>query len=161
MEKSKVSKQGTTWTFLRPVAFFENLSNDFFGKGFVAMFRLNGLDRKMQMISTKDIGRVAAEAFLNADKDEYRNQAISLAGDSLSPNEMAKIFKESTGQPIIETYSVVGRMIKWAMHNDLGLMFNWIRDTGFGADVQGLRQRYPFMQDFRAWLEEESAWKKK
>ena len=160
MEQAKLSKQGTTWTFLRPVAFFENLSKDFYGKGFVAMWRLNGVDRKMQLISTTDIGKVAAQAFLNADSDEYRNRAISLAGDQLTPNEAARIFKETTGQEIPYTYGFVGRLLRWLMHEQLGMMFDWIRDTGFGADVKALRRRYPFMKDFKTWLVEESAWKK-
>lgn len=32
----------TTWTFLRPVAFMDNLSNDFLGKMFVVVWRQNG-----------------------------------------------------------------------------------------------------------------------
>ncbi|KAK4543112.1 hypothetical protein LTR36_005889 [Oleoguttula mirabilis] len=154
------SKQGTTWTFLRPVAFMENLSNDFLGKGFVAMWRLNGDDRKLQLIGTKDIGKVAAEAFLNADTDEYRNKAISLAGDEISPREAATMFKEVTGQEIPSTYSFVGSMLRWMLWQHLGIMFNWFASNGFGADVKALRQRYPFLQDFKTWVAEESAWKK-
>lgn len=160
MDKARHSEQGTTWTFLRPVAFFENLSNNFLGKGFVAMWRLNGLDRKLQMISTKDIGKIAAEAFLNADKDEYRNQAISLAGDELSPNEAARIFKETTERELPETYSFVGSGLRWALREQLGIMFDWFKSDGFKVDVGGLRSRYPFLQDFRSWLAEDSAWKK-
>ena len=160
MEKAASSSQGTTWTFLRPVAFMENLTNDFLGKGFIAMWRLNGMDRKLQMISTKDIGYVAADAFLNADSDEYRNKGISLAGDELSPNEAATIFKEVTGHEIPSTFSFVGTALRWIMKEQLGLMFDWFVDFGFGADVPALRKRYPFMSDFRTWLQEESAWKK-
>jgi len=87
-----------TYTFLRPVAFFANLTDNFIGKAFVSMWRLNGLDRNLQMISTKDIGTVAAEAFLNASDERYRNTGISLAGDALTPRDAARIFKEETGQ---------------------------------------------------------------
>ena len=158
--EAKVSRQRTTWTFLRPVAFFENLSNDFLGKGFVSMWRLNGNSRKLQMISTKDIGKVAAEAFLNADKDEYRNTSVSLAGDELSPEQAAVIFKEVTGHEIPSTYSFVGSGLRWMLKEQLGLMFDWFLSSGFGVDVKAMRQRYPFMQDFKTWLAEESAWKK-
>ena len=160
MAKARESKQGTTWTFLRPVAFFENLSNDFLGKGFVAMWRLNGLDRKMQLISTKDIGKIAAEAFLHSSEDEYRNKAISLAGDATTPNEAAKIFKQNVGSDIPATYGFLGSAMRWILKEQLGLMFDWIKTPGFGADVDAVRRRYPFMQDFQAWLVEDSAWKK-
>lgn len=69
------------------------MPNGFLGRAFVAMWRLNGMDRNLQMITTSDIGKVAAEAFLNAEKEEYKNKAISLAGDELTPNEAAKVFQ--------------------------------------------------------------------
>lgn len=158
--KAKTQSGETTWTFLRPVAFMDNLSNDFMGKVFVAMWRQNGMDTKLQLVSTKDIGRVGAEAFLNASSANYRNKSISLAGDSISPNDAAKIFKESQGQEIISTYSIFGTLAKWWMPDELGKMFDWFVATGYGADVPALKQKYPFLKDFKAWLEEESAWRK-
>ena len=160
-QQSEQSKQGTTWTFLRPVAFMQNMSNNFFGRGFVAVWRLNGLERKLHLISTTDIGKVAAEVFLNAGKEEYRNQAISLAGDELSPNDAAKIFQEVTGKELPWTYGFVGGALRWVLHEQLGIMFNWFKTDGFKVDVVTLRQQYPFLKDFRAWLVEESAWKQR
>lgn len=161
IEKATQSRQGTTWTFLRPVAFMENLTNDFFGKGFMAVWRLNGDDRRLQLIGAKDIGRVAAEAFLHAETEEYRNKAISLAADEISPNEAARVFKEVTGQEIPSTYSFVGSTLRFMLWEQLGIMFKWFVTHGFGADISTLRQRYPFMQDFRTWVAEESAWKQR
>lgn len=157
--KAAASNGKLTYTFLRPVAFFENMTNDFFGRGFVAMWRNIGRDRPFQMIATSDIGKVGAEAFLHASEPEYLNQAISLAGDELTPNEGAKVFKEANGQEIPSTYGFVGSLIKNAV-GDLRHMFNWFVSDGFGADVPALRKRYPFLKDFKTWLEEESAWKK-
>lgn len=158
MEKTKTS--GATWTFLRPAAFYENLSNDFFGKGFMAMWRLNGNDSKLQLVSTKDIGKVAAEAFLHANSDEYRNKSIDLAGDEINPDEAANIFKEVTGRNIPLTNSFVGRALKFGLREQLGIMFDWFATDGFGVDLAETRRRYPYMKDFRTWLETESAWKK-
>ena len=161
LDKAKASAQATTWTFLRPVAFYENLAPGFFGKGFISMWRLNGMDRKLQMISTKDIGKVAAEAFIKADSAEYKNQAISLAGDDISPNEAARIFKETTGQEIPTTYPFVGRALRYFLKEQLGTMFDWFVTDGFHTDIGAVKQRYPYLKDFRAWLETESAWAKK
>ncbi|KAF7189944.1 NmrA-like family domain-containing oxidoreductase phqG [Pseudocercospora fuligena] len=160
-EISAKSKGKGTWTFLRPVAFYENMTNDFLGKAFISMWRLNGNDRKLQLVSTKDIGKIAAEAFLNAESPEYKNTSISLAGDEISVVEAEKVFREVTGgQQIPETYGFVARILKWVLHEHLGIMFNWFATDGFGTDVPGLRKRYPYLKDFRAWLETESAWKK-
>ncbi|KAK5111248.1 hypothetical protein LTR62_005276 [Meristemomyces frigidus] len=153
------NKQELTWTFLRPVAFYENLSNDFMGKGFTSMWRLNGPDRPLQLVSTSDIGRIAAEAFLHSDNAEYRNQSISLAGDELSPDEAAKSFTQVTGKIMPDTYGFVGWGLRKALHEQLGIMFDWFVTDGFGVNVKALRKRYPYMQDFGTWLREESAWK--
>jgi uncharacterized protein YbjT (DUF2867 family) len=158
-DKAGASEGRLTYTFLRPVAFFENLSDNFFGRAFVAMWRLNGHDKPLQQIATSDIGKIAAEAFLNADSPEYKNQGISLAGDELSPNDAARIFREETGLEIATTYSWLGGLIRW-MVGDLHHMFAWFRSDGFGTDVVHLRKRYPFIKDFRSWLREESTWKK-
>jgi uncharacterized protein YbjT (DUF2867 family) len=149
----------TTYTFLRPVAFFENMPNGFLGRAFVSMWRLNGPDRKLQMISSKDVGKVAADAFLNAGSDEYRNRSISLAGDSLTPTEAARIFKDETGLAMPATYTWLGWLIR-TLVPDLRHMFYWLKVVGSGADVSALRKRYPFLMDLRAWLREESDWSK-
>ncbi|KAK3676627.1 hypothetical protein LTR78_003401 [Recurvomyces mirabilis] len=157
--KAAASNGHLSYTLLRPVAFLESMPNGFLGRAFVAIWRLNGSDRKLQVITVKDIGKVAAEAFLNAEKDEYRNKAISLAGDSLSPHEAGKIFQDVVGQKLPETYSWLGWLIR-TMVADLRHMFAWFKSDGFGVDVPALRRRYPFMTDFRTWLKEESDWGK-
>ncbi|EME43516.1 hypothetical protein DOTSEDRAFT_72783 [Dothistroma septosporum NZE10] len=157
--KSK-AQNDLTYTFLRPVAFYENLTDNFFGRAFTSIWRFNGPNRKLQLISTTDIGKVAADAFLHADSPEYRNKAISLAGDSISPDEAAKIFKEETGQDLVGTYPFLGRTLKWLLHEQLGIMFNWFKSDGFNVDVPELRKRYPFLKDFRVWVREESEWKR-
>jgi len=150
-----------TYTFLRPVAFFENFSNDFVGRCFPTMWRLNGADKPLQLISTSDIGRIAAEVFNAHDSQEYKNKALSLAGDSLSLNEAGKIFREETGirTGLPETYTWLGGVIRYAVA-DLRAMFGWFADSGFGVDVPVLRQRYPYLKDFRTWVRRDSAWKK-
>ncbi|KAM0719195.1 hypothetical protein Q7P37_005100 [Cladosporium fusiforme] len=148
-----------TYTFLRPVAFFENMPDNFIGRAFASMWRLNGADKPLQLIATSDIGKVAAEAFLSHDSPEYRNAAVSLAGDELSVNDAARIFKEETGQTMPETYSWLGGSIRY-MVKDLREMFAWFKKDGFGVEVPQMRKRYPYMKDLRTWLREESAWKK-
>jgi uncharacterized protein YbjT (DUF2867 family) len=159
--EQKAAARGATWTFLRPVAFYENLVPGLIGKGFVSMWRLNGLDGQVQHVSTKDIGKVAAEAFINSSSPEYKNQAIGLAGDKLSPRQMATIFKEVTGEEIPATYSWLAYVLRYMLHEQLGIMLKWWTTNGFGTDVEATRKKYPFMQDFRQWLETDSAWAKK
>ncbi|KAK6442446.1 hypothetical protein LTR95_001318 [Oleoguttula sp. CCFEE 5521] len=157
--KAAESDGKLTYTFLRPVAFFENQPKNFIGQAFISMWRMNGLDRPLQMIASSDIGEVAAEAFLKASEPEYKNKGISLAGDELTPNQAAEIFKKVTGEEIPATYGSIAAAIRW-MVGDLHHMFAWFAKEGFAADVKGLRAKYPFMKDYETWLRQESAWKR-
>ena len=64
-----------------------------------------------------------------------------------------------TGQEVPSTYSIFGSLAKWSL-KDLGMMFDWFKATGYQTDVAALRQEYPFLKDFRKWLEDESVWRK-
>lgn len=106
-EKSAGSK--TDWTILRPVAFMDNLTPDFMGKGFASMW--GGLGSKpLQLISAHDIGVFAARAF--NDPSAYKGRAISLAGDELNIEQAKKVFKQTEGYDMPETWGFVGAGIK-------------------------------------------------
>ena len=122
------------------------------------LLRLGG-KKKLQMVATSDVGEVAAQAFMHADAEEFKNKSISLAGDELNFSEMKEVFEKKTGEKLPVTYVFVARMLHW-MSSELGYMFKWFRDVGFGVDVAGLGKKMPGMKNFRTWLETESAWKK-
>jgi len=152
-ETAKTHVPEMAWTIVRPVAFYENLTPDFLGKAFSTMWKQVG-DKKVQYVSSTDVGKVAALAF---EKPEiYRGQAISLAGDELTHDEGAAIFKEKTGKKMPETFGFVGSAIKVVLREQLGDMFMWFREKGFEADLPALRKEYPFLMDFGTWLEKES-----
>ena len=98
------------WTIIRPVAFFENLTPDFLGRAFAAMWLLNGMDTKLQMVSARDIGILAADAFINP--SSYAGRAISFATDELTPREANAIFRRVFGTEMPVTYPFVGQLIK-------------------------------------------------
>ncbi|KAJ4304867.1 hypothetical protein N0V90_000395 [Kalmusia sp. IMI 367209] len=155
---AKSAQSGGTYTFLRPVAFYENLSDDFLGRAFVALWRLNGDKSRIKFVSTKDIGRVGAGAFLHSGEEEYKNKAVALAGDDVSLREAEEVFRMETGRRLPETYAFVARGLKGVLHEQLGIMFNWFKSDGFGVDIADARGKYPFVKDFRVWLKTESAW---
>lgn len=143
------------WTIIRPVAFMENLTPDFFGKVFGNAWALNGKDRKMQIVSTESVGVLAAEAFKNP--EEFAGKSVSLATDSLSFNEANAIFERKLGRSLPRTYEwLASFIINWVAHKELGLMFDRIRKEGFGADVDEYRSKYPRMMNFEEWLERAS-----
>ncbi|KFZ01458.1 hypothetical protein V500_00761 [Pseudogymnoascus sp. VKM F-4518 (FW-2643)] len=154
-EKSSGSKM--QWTILRPVSFMDNLSPDFTGRVFAVLWADLG-DKPLQLISVHDVGISAARAF--ADMESYKGRAISLAGDALTLAEAKKVFKESLGYKMPETFGFMGWVIKFFV-KELGTMFAWFKDEGYGADIQALREEEPRLQDFGTWLKETSQFSKK
>ncbi|KAF2621121.1 NAD(P)-binding protein [Macroventuria anomochaeta] len=153
---SKVTESNSemAWTILRPVAFFENLVPGFLGKVFSTSWEMTlKKEQTLQLVAISDIGFFAAEAF--AKPDEYKGRKISLAGDELTYTQFKTIFAEKTGQSLPTTFRFLAGAIN-TMIKDLGYMFKWFRDVGFGVDIPVLKQMNPELKDFATWLETES-----
>ena len=125
---------------------------------FAAMWDTLGT-KKLQLISTKDIGVFAAQAIIQAKEPDYKNTAISLAGDELTQAEANEVCWKVLGRPMIKTYGVLGTALKWAIP-EVGLMFNWFAKQGYGADIQKDRSLHSGLLDFEAWLRSESGFKR-
>lgn len=145
------SQQKMAWTILRPVTFFENLANDIQGKGFARMWEQMG-EKKLQLVSTKDIGWFGAHAFLHA--EENYNVALTLVGDELTQPEADSVFRDVVGYSMPMAPCLIGSAVKWAKKDTVGDMFQWFTEVGYGGDVEECRKRYPGMQDFTTWLKE-------
>ena len=154
------SAKGTDmkYTILRPVAFMDNWVHGFMGKTFGAMWSAAlKPDRKLQLISVRDIGHFAAEAFRNPAK--YNNRAISLAGDELTLSEADKVWKNSVGHGAPNTFSFVGSGLFW-VSKELSTMFRWFQTDGYNVDIAALKKEHPGLQTLGDWIVNESAFKK-
>lgn len=138
-----------TYTILRPVTFFENLVNDVHGRGFARMWEQMG-DKKLQMVSTRDIGWFAAQAFLHP--DAHANVALTLAGDELTQAEADSAFNQAVGVPMPLAPCPIASAVKFFLKGTVGDMFRWFEDEGYGGDVASCRRAHPGMQDFKAWI---------
>jgi nucleoside-diphosphate-sugar epimerase len=144
---------GMTWTILRPTAFLQNMTPDFFGKVFTTCWKIAVKEKPLQVISVTDVGFFGAQAFLVS--GEYTNKCLSLAGDELTFAEMEKIFRAKCGRDVPLTFNFVSRILMW-MLNEFGYMFQWFYDSGFRADIPALKKTRPELQNFESWLESES-----
>ncbi|KAF4339429.1 nucleoside-diphosphate-sugar epimerase family [Fusarium beomiforme] len=156
IEKYLISRTAGTdmqWFIIRPVAFMENLTDNFLGKSFVTAWKLVVKTKPLQLVTVTDVGVAGAQAFLQPEK--YAGRAVSLAGDELTLEEFERIFKEKTGRDLPYTYILVVYPIM-AMVKELGYMFKWFKDQGFDADLKALRKEYPELMKFGTWLETES-----
>lgn len=146
-----------TYTILRPVAFMDNWSPTFFGKMFGAMWASAlSQDKKLQLVSVKDIGHFAAEAFRNPAR--FKNRAVSLAGDELTLAQASKVWRDKGHTPPV-TYSFLGAGLLWSS-KEMGSMFRWFETDGYRVDIPALRKEHPGLQTLDAWIETNSAFKK-
>jgi len=148
-----------SFTVLRPVAFFDNLTDNFIGKAFSSAWKVAVREKPLQLVAVSDIGWFAAQAFVNSDQPEYKNEFVSLAGDSLAWADAAKIFRGKAGKRMPTTWDAVAKGIMWAAWNEFGVMMHWFFDEGYGADIERLRKMKPDLLDFGSWLEKESQFK--
>ncbi|CRK23999.1 hypothetical protein HYQ45_011553 [Verticillium longisporum] len=149
---------GTRWTILRPTGFMDTYNPGFFG-AFMATLWREGMpaDRRIQLVSTRDIGVFAARALM--EPDAWAGKAVALAGDEISFDELQEVFRETVGEELPLTYSVLAWPVLWWV-KDAEKSFAWFRTAGYAADLASLREQEPRLQTFKMWLRESSQWKK-
>jgi hypothetical protein len=113
---------------------------------------------RFQMVSTIDIGHFAALSFVEPER--FKNRAISLAGDELTFPEVKKVYRESVGEDLPETFWILGWLLV-NMIKELRLTFKWTADVGSSVNIQELRAVRPEILTFRAWLEKTGRSKKR
>ena len=153
--REKIKGSDMTYTILRPVAFMDNYKPGFFGRFFSAAWAQMG-QKKLQVVATSDIGIFAAQALSDPESGNYKNKAIGLAGDDITQEEANQAMWEAKRRPMVQSYWFIASFLKW-MVADLGLMFRWFENDGYGCDIEKCRKLNPEMKDFKTWLKEESA----
>jgi uncharacterized protein YbjT (DUF2867 family) len=108
--------------------------------------------KPMHLISTSDIGKVAARVML--DPDKYANKAFPLVGDKLTFDEANAIFREKTGKPIT-VFPVLGFHAVMLGLQELKVMFKWFPADPPGIDVAKCREEWGLMR-WDEWIEKES-----
>jgi uncharacterized protein YbjT (DUF2867 family) len=153
--REKTKGTAMQWTILRPVTFMDNLTPDFAGKGFAAMWRQVG-ERRIQVVAASDIGIFASKALLEPER--FKGKCVGIAGDELNFEEACEKFKEVIGVEMPTTFCAVGSVLKFAM-KDIGAMFKWFETAGYAVDIPAAKREYPELQDFGTWLEKNSGFR--
>lgn len=130
---------GLPATILRPAWFMENFGTFFRPSPAGVLTLPMRPDRKQQMIAVRDIGEFGATAFLRP--AEFIGQVIELAGDALTMPEVAAHLSHTMGRPI-RYQQMPDDQVEAAVGHDFAVMFRWLNEVGFSADIPALRQRY-------------------
>jgi uncharacterized protein YbjT (DUF2867 family) len=112
-----------------------------------------GADKPLHLLATKDMGRVAAYAIEHP--SQYINRAIELAGDKLTPKQMAEEFARVQGRSVVHK-EVPPWLFLLLLRKPLFDLIQWYRNEGYQADVEYLREKeFPgLLTTFREFLEQ-------
>lgn len=134
-------------TVLRPVFFMENLLATHADGGRITVALPLPADVPMQMISTDDIGHLAAAVMFNPD---WYGRALEIAGDELTGPQMADTFSAVSGLPA--DYQALPLSVM-AGNPDLHRMFEWFTEpVAYTADFVTTRALDPTVQTLKSWL---------
>ncbi|OUL34851.1 NmrA family protein [Nostoc sp. T09] len=109
-------------------------------------------NKPLHLITTKDMGRVAA--YVIQHPSQYIGREIELAGDVLTPKQMAEAFSQAQGIKVThkETPAWIFLLL-W--QKELFDLIQWYRHKGYQADVQQLRTEFPeLLTTFSEFLEQ-------
>lgn len=151
---------GVPTTYLQTSFYWDNLVS--FGMGpkkgedGKLSFVLPMADKKLPGIAVEDIGKCAYGVFKKG--QELIGKTVSIAGEHLTGEQMAKALSHALEQPVAYTYvpPEVYRTFGFPGADDLGNMFQYKRDfeTEYCAarDLAFSRALNPELQTFATWL---------
>ncbi len=131
---------------LRPVFFMENLVSPWFLNGDQLVSALDPVTR-VQMVAVQDIGRIGAQAFLQA--DAMNRAEIELAGDAATMPEAAAVLSRALGRKI--EYARIPMDAIRKNSEDFALMLEWFERDGYAADIGALDRRFGPMTRLTEW----------
>ena len=127
-------------TVLRPVSYFENFENKLPGYSISKNIfpGIVGKNHKWQTIAVADVGKWVRGVLSKPEK--YKNQSINIASEELTGNEMAmKLEKIVSKEGIKTNYLMIPRIVIKFLEYDIGIMADWIERSGYGADLNKLK----------------------
>jgi uncharacterized protein YbjT (DUF2867 family) len=138
---------------LRPVFFMENLVSPGFLNGDRLVTALRPTT-KLQMIASDDIGRFAAQAFVEAER--WNGTQTDLAGDSVTMVEAADAVSDIVGRRI--TFEPISIEAVRESSDDFATMLEWFERVGYSADVAALVRNWGIRpRPLREWAREQAA----
>lgn len=135
--ENELISTGLAYTITAPTYFFDN------ALGGVDQIQAGILelplppDRPLQQLARADLGLFVAKVLL--DPEPYVGQRIELAGDAVTPREMADVFSEVLGRPVRHEQTPLESIGNPDMH----AMWRFLNGPGYRVDVEALRVANP------------------
>lgn len=150
--EAHVRELGFDYTFVRPVAFMQNLAvgNAEEVRDGTLSLPLSA-DTALALVDADDIGRTVAMAL--SEPDRFVGETVTLAGDNQTPAELAAALTAALGHEVA--------FVEWnlddyraTMGDELADMYEWFEAVGYGADPASAARAYGIdTTDFAAFLD--------
>ncbi|MEK8131621.1 NmrA/HSCARG family protein [Paenibacillus filicis] len=139
-------------TLLRPATFMENFVDPMTAgvqNGTIAQaFKPDGV---IPLVAVDDIGAFVALAFRYP--DDYLGRTIEIAGDKLTPLQIADAIGRITNRAIPYVQIPLETLRE---HNEiLAGVFQWLNEEGHEVDISDVRRAFPELTDFNTWVEKQ------
>lgn len=139
-------------TIFRPVFFMYNFNLPLFN---LRQSLLGGTlslairpDKSLQMLAAEDLGAFVTMAFEKP--NDFIGKAIELAGDEMTMPQAVEVFSRVMGRPVRFVEMTIEQVRSFS--EDLALMFKWINEKGFQADIPALRALHSQLMTLETWL---------
>ncbi|MDX3535691.1 NmrA family NAD(P)-binding protein [Streptomyces sp. MB09-01] len=147
-----IAALGLPATILRPVSFMENFTGGYALRNGILSTGL-APEVPQQIMAVDDVGAVAALAFSRP--EEWIGREVPLAGDELTPVQIAAAIGKALGPPL--PYVQVPIDAIRALSEDFAYANEWLNARGYRADIPATRKIHPTAMDFGTWLERTGA----
>jgi len=149
---------GMPATILRPVSFMDNFATynrPVLDSGEVVVSLAVRADLPMQLIAVQDIGAIAAIAFDRP--DQFLGRTVEIAGDVLTPPQIAETFGRVCGLPARFRQTPIEQIR--AFDQQLAQMFTFFNEhPSEPADLAALRAQHPGLMSLETWVRR-TGWK--
>lgn len=146
-----LKNSGLSYFIMRPTYLMENFSDnkdELTRTGTLSLpFPAN---RKLQIVSAIDVGRVACNAFQNP--SNFSGRTLELAFDELDMNSITKSLSQKLGTEL--RYNQLNIEEYKRKNPDLGGMYEWLSNVGYSVNIDECRRCCPNSLTFDKWLQQ-------
>jgi uncharacterized protein YbjT (DUF2867 family) len=147
-----IAKLGLPASILRPASFMENFTG---GYALREGAMVTGLEPNVpqQVMAVDDVGAIAALAF--GRPQEWIGRVVDLAGDELTPAQMAEAITGAIGRPLPYVQIPIDTIRQ--VSEDFAIANTWLNERGYRVVIPATRRIHPGLMDFCTWLDSTGA----
>ncbi|MBW4593556.1 MAG: NmrA/HSCARG family protein [Brasilonema angustatum HA4187-MV1] len=144
-----IQSLGLPYTMMRPVFFFYNYNEmrPMVEKG--TLSQPLSPETKLQQLSEEDYGEMVAEVFSRP--ADFLNREKEVASVDMSMTQIAAAFSRVLGKTV-NYQQIPFEAFEQQAGEEVTIMFRWLENFGYKADLDQLKREFPAPTDFESYL---------